>query len=326
MDRLPTPNGEDDTVELLPNQTGSANPASSLIKVDLAALTHRGRVRAENEDHYLAVRFNRSLETLFTNVGESLLEPRFEETGYGLLVADGIGGAVGGEIASRTALCKLVELVVNTPDWIMKIGRGDEPAILQRRMTQRFRQIDETLRKQAKNDQSLAGMGTTLTVAMNLGSDAFIGHIGDSRAYLLRGSKLYQLTRDHTMAQAMIDAGITNPQDAVTRAMRHVLTAALGSTGEQVDPQVQRLRITTGDQILLCTDGLTEMVSEDIIASVLREANTASDACHKLIDLALSAGGSDNVTVVLARYQFPAITSTAAPARRKRRPTDLEAF
>jgi protein phosphatase len=255
------------------------------------------------------VRFTRSLETLFTNVAEGLLEPSFDETGFGMLVADGIGGMAAGDVASRTALCRLVELVVNTPDWIMKLDRTEEVAIVTRRMTQRFRQIDDTLREQAENDRTLAGMGTTLTVAASLGSNALIGHIGDSRAYLLRGSKLHQLTRDHTLAQAMIDAGIADPEDTATRAMRHVLTAALGSAGEPVDPEVQRLRLRQGDQVLLCTDGLTEMVKEEIIATVLLGSNTARDACQALIDLALGAGGSDNVTVVLARYRFPTSSS-----------------
>jgi serine/threonine protein phosphatase PrpC len=301
-------NGEDDTIELSPCLSaapGSLRVAPSEVKVDLAALTHRGHVRANNEDHYLVVRFSRSLDTLFTNVAEGLLEPSFDETGYGMLVADGIGGMAGGEVASRTALCRLVELVVSTPDWMMSLNRGEEAMVVQQRMTQRFRQIDDTLREQAENDRALAGMGTTLTVAVSLGSDALIGHIGDSRAYLLRGSKLHQLTQDHTLAQAMVDAGIADPEDTATRAMRHVLTAALGSTGEPVDPQVQRLHITGDDQVLLCTDGLTEMVKEEVIASVLREACTASEACQALIDLALSAGGRDNVTVVLARYRFP---------------------
>ena len=93
------------------------------------------------------------------------------------------------------------------------------------------------------------------------------------------------------MAQAMIDAGIASRDDAATRAMRHVLTAALGSTSKPMDPQVQRLQILAGDQVLLCTDGLTEMVRDGIIASVLREAGSASNACQRLIDLALNAGG-----------------------------------
>jgi protein phosphatase len=144
-----------------------------------------------------------------------------------------------------------------------------------------------------------------LTVAVSLGANLLIGHIGDSRAYLFRGRRLHQLTSDHTLAQALIDAGIADPEDSGTRAMRHVLTAALGSTGARVDPQVQRLYLNTNDQVLLCTDGLTEMVNDEVIASVLSEAPTAQSACQNLVDLALGAAGLDNITVVLARYKFP---------------------
>jgi protein phosphatase len=139
---------------------------------------------------------------------------------------------------------------------------------------------------------------------VSLGTDLFLGHIGDSRAYLFRGEKLHQLTKDHTLAQALIDAGIARADDTSTLAMRHVLTAALGSTGERTDPQVQRLHLSDGDQLLLCTDGLTEMVADNDIAAVLADANSSQAACQALIDLALAGGGKDNITVVLARYQF----------------------
>lgn len=113
------------------------------------------------------------------------------------------------------------------------------------------------------------------------------------------------MTSDHTLAQALIDAGIADPDDTATRAMRHVLTAALGSTAERADPQVQRLHLSPNDQVLLCTDGLSEMVTDETITSVLKEANSSKTACQSLIDLALAGGGPDNITVVLARYQFP---------------------
>lgn len=303
-------NSEDETIEILPPDslplTDFADPASSLVDVDLAAATHRGHVRANNEDHYLAVRFGRSLETIFTNIAEGFLEPSFDEVGYGMIVADGMGGMAAGDVASRMALCKLIELVVGTPDWILKTDRRDDLATLMRRLTQRFRNIDDALRERAQKDTALYGMGTTLTLAASLGTNLLIGHIGDSRAYLLRNNKLHQLTRDDTLAQALIDSGIADPDDTATRAMRHVLTAAIGSTGEPADPQVQRLHLSHGDQVLLCTDGLTGMVDDDTIAATLREASAANEACQALIDLALSAGGLDNITVVLARYHFPA--------------------
>jgi protein phosphatase len=158
------------------------------------------------------------------------------------------------------------------------------------------------LRKEADGDHTLQGMGTTLTVAGALGSDLIIGHVGDSRAYLLRADSFEQLTTDHTLAQALIDAGVVNRDDPASRSMRHVLTAAVGSLGEQVKPQVQRFTLRIGDQLLLCTDGLTEVVEDGIIAQVLREAKTAQIACQSLVDLALAGGGTDNVTVVLAHF------------------------
>jgi protein phosphatase len=172
-------------------------------------------------------------------------------------------------------------------------------------MTLRFRQVDVALRDEAQQETSKLGMGTTLTVAVSLGSKLLMGHIGDSRAYVLRGGSLHQLTRDHTLAQALIDAGIASPGDAATHALHHVLTAALGATSERADPQVLSFRLSHDDQILLCTDGLTEMVSPETIAAVLTEESSSKAACDSLIEKALSAGGVDNVTVVLARYQFP---------------------
>src|SRR6266496_1002107 len=177
------PNGEAITLELSSptrSLTSMSSPASSLVRVEIAAATHRGHVRDNNEDHYLAVRFKRSLETLFTNVGEGILQDSFDETGYGMLVADGMGGMAAGEVASRMALCKLVELVVNTPDWIMRFNQREDSAIVMQRITQRFRQVDDVLREQAANDSTFLGMGTTLTVAASLGATLLIGHIGDS--------------------------------------------------------------------------------------------------------------------------------------------------
>src|SRR6185295_14291948 len=301
-------NSDRDTAELEPQ---FADPAHRIptarVRVDLAAQSHQGHVRDSNEDHYLAVRITRSLETVLTNLGEGVLPKRFDETAYGMLVADGMGGMAAGEIASRAALLRLMDLVVQTPDWIMKMNQRDGAATVLRRMTHRFRQIDNDLREQGVSSQSLQGMGTTLTVTVSLGTDLFLSHIGDSRAYLLREGELHQLTKDHTLAQALIEAGIATADDTSTRAMRHVLTAALGSTGEPTDPQVQRLHLSDGDQLLLCTDGLTEMVTDELIAAVLTEANSSAVACQGLTNLALGGGGSDNITVVLARYRFPQV-------------------
>lgn len=300
---------DDDTVDTLapgamPHPAFPVDPPSAMVEVDIAGMTHAGHVRTNNEDHYLCVRIERSLKTMMTNLIGGSLPERFDEVAYGMLVADGMGGYAAGEVASSMALVKLIELATETPDWVMRMQRRENADRVMQRMTERFRIIDSAMRVQAESDPSLLGMGTTLTVAASLGADLFVGHLGDSRAYLFRNKGLYQLTHDNTLAQELIDAGIARAEDTATQAMRHVLTAALAA-GDQADPQVQRFHLSDGDQILLCTDGLTGMVRDETIASTLNDADSANAACQNLINLALAAGGSDNITVVLARYRFP---------------------
>jgi len=286
--------------ESRPNSVAKGPWAS--LKVDLGASSHPGHIRENNEDSYLVMRFGRSLENVLGNLEEDLLEQNYAMKGYGMLVADGMGGAAAGEVASRFALSKLVELIVDTSDWTLSLQRREDVTTVLTRMTERFLQIDDFLRKEADRDHSLRGMGTTLTVAGVMGNDLIIGHVGDSRAYLLRDTDLKQLTTDHTLAQALIDAGVANRDDPASRSMRHVLTAAVGSLGDNGVPQVQLFSLSDDDQLLLCTDGLTETVEDATIASVLREAKSAQFACDELVNLALAGGGPDNITVVLARF------------------------
>jgi len=291
------------TVDAHEADTETFDVASERLDVEIGSATDTGLVRENNEDSYLVIRFGRSLETLSRNLTEELVDPSYSVTGYGMLVADGMGGMAAGEVASNLALAGLIELVLDTSDWTLALKRNKDINTVMHRMQHRFRKIDEMLRQAAENNSNLRGMGTTLTVAGILENNLFVGHVGDSRAYLFRDDKLSQLTVDHTLAQALIDAGVANHDDPATRSMRHVLTAAIGSLGESVQPQVQRFILRAGDQILLCTDGLTEMVDEATIANIMREAGTTQDGCQSLVDLALGAGGVDNVTVVLARLR-----------------------
>jgi protein phosphatase len=291
-----------DTQEL--SDSRLKDPNSAEVTVEVAGATHRGQVKNTNDDHYVSLRFQRAMDTLCTNLDETDLERNSEEIAYGLLVADGKGFMASGEAASRLALRKLVEIVVNTPDWIMRWNQREDEATVVRRITQRFREVDEVLRHEAEQNGSVVGKGTTMTIAVSLGATLLIGHVGDSRAYLMRGQTLHQLTTDHTLAQALVDAGIVNPGDAAMKAVQHVLTAVLGAS-DRADPQVMRFLLSHNDQVLLCTDGLTKMVPAKTIAAVLWENHSPQAACDSLIDLALSAGGLDNVTVVLARYRFP---------------------
>src|ERR1041384_5614101 len=171
----------------------ASNDVWTCFDVDLGAISHQGHVRGNNEDSYLVMRFGRSLENLLTNIDPDLLDERYFMSGYGMLVADGVGGMAGGEVASRMALTKLIELIVDTSDWTLALTRQRDVTSVLERMTERFLEIDDVLRKEADHDQTLHGMGTTLTVAGALGSDLILGHVGDSRAYLLRGDSFEQL-------------------------------------------------------------------------------------------------------------------------------------
>ncbi|MFL6276019.1 MAG: PP2C family protein-serine/threonine phosphatase [Blastocatellia bacterium] len=283
--------------------TAMATTTSSRFKVDIVARSHPGNLDHLNEDHYLVVRVERSLQTVLSNLPESILPRRFDETAYGMLVADGLGGMPAGNVASAAAISKLVELAVNTPDWIMRMSQR-KATLVKRRMTDRFRKVDEALRQNAVDESGVTGM-STMTAALSLGADLFLAHLGDSRAYLLRGDKFRQLTRDHTLAQAMIDAGIGEAENALVHGMRRVLTAALGMAQSQVEPEVQHMQLQDGDQLLLCTDGLPEALDAGVIEFVLRRAGSAAEACNGLIEAALSSNGADNVTVIVARFGFP---------------------
>jgi len=273
------------------------------VEVELGALSDPGLARPNNEDCFLVARIDRGMKTLMTNVPPRSVPERHAVTGHILLVADGMGGAAAGEIASSTAVSVLVELWLETPDWIMNLygERGNEVLA---RTEERFRRIKEVLLDFVKTDSSLSGMGTTMTVAGNVGEDLVIAHVGDSRAYLFRAGELRRLTRDQTMAQMLADAGEIRPEEVATHRLRHVLTGAITTEKGDVPAEMHLMRLLDGDQVLLSTDGLTEMATEQQIAETLRRAAPAQETCRALVDLALKGGGKDNVTVVLARYRI----------------------
>lgn len=163
--------------------------------------------------------------------------------------------------------------------------------------------MDQALGELAQTDSELRGIGTTFTVAWNLGRHLFVSHVGDSRAYLFRGKTLEQLTHDHTFAQDLADHGVIGSEEVTRHRMRHVLTRALGDTDVEGAPDLRQVHLENGDSLLLCTDGLTEMVSDQQIAAGLAGAETCELACQHLLEQALQAGGKDNITIVVARYR-----------------------
>jgi protein phosphatase len=276
-------------------------PAGPRVTADVAALSHPGLKRPNNEDHYLVTRLLRSLDVVATNLPAEYAPPRFEEAGYALAVADGMGGAEAGEVASALALSVGTDLTIGEPTWHLRLDETEASHLIDR-VRRYFRRIHRAVADQAQATPALAGMGTTLTTAYSVGRDLFVFHVGDSRAYLWRNGHLEQITRDQTLAQALADAGEITPAEVQTHRLRHVLTHAIGSDDPELTASIARAKIDDGDRLLVCTDGLTDGVDDARIAEALGKAPDAQAACQALVDMALAAGGRDNVTVVVAFY------------------------
>ena len=200
-------------------------------------------------------------------------------------VADGMGGHRGGEVASQ--------LAVETLEKLFKEGAGDLPDQVQ--------EANRVVFERSVLDRKVAGMGTTLTAALVEGDRVRLAHVGDSRAYLLRDGTLRLLTEDHTLVHRMVSEGEISKEEAETHPQRSVLTRALG-VDTVVDVDDDSLQVRPGDRLLLCTDGLTSMVSEDEIEDVLRTVPDPQEAAQRLVRVANEAGGVDNTTVVILDF------------------------
>lgn len=215
-----------------------------------------------------------------------------------LAVADGMGGHAAGEVASAAVIAALEQL----DD--LGVNAGDPREALQ----EAVQEANVVLRDMVDADHELHGMGTTVTAVLADGAYAWLAHVGDSRAYLLRDGELRQLTHDHTFVQQLVDEGRITAQDAQSHPQRNYITRALdGREGMELD--LERLDVRPGDRLLLCSDGLSGVVSNASIKEVLDDA-TPDEAVARLVDLALRAGGPDNVTCIVA----DAIDATPATA------------
>lgn len=292
----------------------SGSPALSFdapVEVDAFGLSHAGLVRPANEDHFLVARIGRYFETVHTSLPGGEVPAQVDEANYALIVADGMGGHAAGELASRITIRELVRMALALPDWVVRLDE-DTAGTAADRSEARITQAHDTLIAEAQREPDLKGMGSTVTAARNLGRMLQVAHVGDSRAYLLRGGRLARLTRDHTYVQMLVDCGAMTREDAARSRARHVLVNAVGGVNETVRVDVQQLALQSGDRVLLCSDGLSDLVNDETIGTLLHQATSAEAACRELVDRALEAGGRDNVTVVVASYHWPD-DGTAAP-------------
>ncbi|MDB5796314.1 MAG: stage sporulation family protein [Paucimonas sp.] len=270
----------------MPNDTSPA--------VRYASATDVGRVRTHNEDATVI------------------------SAGIGLaIVADGMGGYNAGEIASGIATALLKEALeqrFRRDPGLLALPPGRMKALL----TEEIRHASASIHAAAMHDESCRGMGTTLVLALLRQHDMFIAHIGDSRAYLLRGGEMRQLTRDHTLLQQQIDAGLITSEQARAAKQKNLLTRGMG-VDDDVDPEVHAHALQAGDLVLLCSDGLTDELPDPTIeAALLAHASEPEALCKELVALANASGGGDNISVLAALVPGQAPAYTARPGWRAR--------
>jgi protein phosphatase len=241
------------------------------VNVEHAALSDRGRVRDENQDNWSA------------SPDDGLY-----------VVSDGLGGHFAGALASQ--------IVVEVLPTMVRSHTADVHDLGGRRATGAVRcalkELSQQVHEQTRGEPGLEGMGATVVLLLMRGERALVGHMGDSRAYRLRGTRLKQLTRDHSIVQVLLDRDEISPEEAACHPSRGRVTQSVGMAGTP-RPEVRTFDIREGDRFLLCTDGLTQAVSDEALRRGLIESPSVEVACQRLVDSANAAGGVDNITAMV---------------------------
>jgi serine/threonine protein phosphatase PrpC len=262
--------------------------------------TDKGQVRANNEDQFLVARLSKALQVVQTSLPQPT-NRQSSDCSHLFIVADGMGGHAAGEQASALAIDSVETYVLEALKWFAH-KEGDDDDKLLAEFRQALGLAHERVRHEAVDHPELYGMGTTLTLAYTLNDQLYVAHVGDSRCYLFRDRILYSVTQDHTLVEDMVRKGVLSPEEAVHHRWRHVITSTVGGESAKVRIDVHRLHLQAGDVVVLCSDGLTEMQTGDEIAAILQTAHDPESACQQLIAAANTAGGKDNITVVVAAF------------------------
>jgi serine/threonine protein phosphatase PrpC len=265
----------------------------------IAGRSERGQ-RANNEDRFLAVRVERVTTPVATNIPADHLRFVPSQTCWAVAVADGMGGHAAGEVASTLALSRALEFSQQGSRSFVSIGEAEVREIMAR-LESILTSVDRAVSEQGASRAGCAGMGTTLTAAAAAGDCLFVCHAGDSRLYLLRQGTLTRLTRDHTMAQELVDAGLMDADETKAHPAHHVLTQMIGRGDADFDLRLVRLQ--QADRVVLTTDGVTDAVNDRDIERLATNGDCTA-ACNALIERALEAGASDNVTVLVADVEL----------------------
>ena len=269
-------------------------------ELDLFGLTHQGLVRAENQDHFLLCTVHPQVVVHATSLPspEELTVPG-QRLATIMLVADGVGGSRAGSRASRIATEAVARYVAASLRCYSTSGTVNDDEF-QLALRAAAIEAHESVRSEARDEPSEAGMATTLSLGVVVWPWLYVMQVGDSRCYLYENGALRQLTRDQTFAQELVDQGVLSREEAKASPLNHVLSSAIGAP--EAMPEITRVDVRQrGTVILVCTDGLTKHVSDAEIEEYLRTMQSAEQVSHALVRLAVDRGGSDNVTVVVGR-------------------------
>lgn len=271
---------------------------ADLSPIDVVGLSHTGIIPEENQDHFVVARMKKVVEVTSTNLDQQRLAARMHGGEAWLMaVADGVGGRAGGAEASSSAVETTLEFLGQATGCYHRFDVDEEAKFIEK-MEAAVQAAHDALRNE--NGDTQWAPATTLTMVMLVAPRAYIVHVGDTRAYYLRGGRLMQLTRDQTFGQYLLDSGAMTETQVAESPMGKTLASAVGSS--EVHPAVGLIDLEAGDTLLLCSDGLTKHVTNDDVLRLLRDATSAQGACEALVQAALAGGGSDNISVVVARF------------------------
>jgi serine/threonine protein phosphatase PrpC len=270
--------------------------------IDVYGLTHPGKVRKENQDHFLIGTLAKQLRIDRTSLPQDVtLQAESERLASVGMVADGVGSGAGEE-ASRLAVQAVAQYLAKITN-AFYTSDATEPENFTHLLSEAALQVHASLLERAQQEGKPGRMATTLTVYFGLWPQAYLLQVGDSRCYIYHDGRLNQITRDQTMAEDLVDQGVLTRSKAADTRWAHVLSSAIG--GQQAAPVVTRIVRDWGSIILMCSDGLTKHVSDERIAERLRALTSAKQACEDLLQDALDGGGSDNITIVIGRTVKP---------------------
>ncbi len=263
-------------------------------------VTDKGKVRPTNEDQFLIAELTKTMRVLQTSLPEPKLQIA-EERAHLFLVADGMGGHRAGERASALAVAAIEQFTLNTFKWFFGSDGAEAKNVLAQ-LQSAVSQADARILQEAAEHPELSGMGTTVTMAFHLGAQLCVVHVGDSRVYLYRDGELHQLTEDHTLMADMVRSGTLPPDQVAGHQLRHVITNVVGGHELGVKAEARALEVQAGDRLLLCSDGLTEMATNEMIAATLDAEPAPEAAAKKLLAQATDGAASDNITLLVVRF------------------------